>query len=142
MYQNIAFSMKTSSPIAKMWYSTHTSQKRYKSPKVRLEWWLVESWQFLISNAALETIVHINYRIYIDQYVLKVPFSMCHPLISCIIGNKAFSLQTYSFLIIVKPMIPPLDSGCELQIDFRDEQHWAGYKAYQSRENWSFEKKC
>ena len=29
--QNIAFSMKTSSPIAKMWYSTHTSQKGTKS---------------------------------------------------------------------------------------------------------------
>ena len=56
----------------------HKKVQNLLSPEIRLKCWLVESWHF-------SYLMHHQRRFFVicifDQYVLKVPFNMCHPLI-------------------------------------------------------------
>ena len=84
---------------------THHKKVQNQSPRVRLECWQVESWHFSYETQHQRRLFTLSY---IDQYVFKVPFSMCHPLISCITGNKAFSLQNiFSIFVSLLPNLWP-----------------------------------
>ena len=78
--QHIAFSKKTSSPVAKKSDIERTHHKRVQILRMILDICLIA---VLISNVASENNVHIDFVIYllISMSNGHCPCSMCHPLI-------------------------------------------------------------
>ena len=89
--------MKSSSPIAKMWYLyiVHITN-RYKSsqnPMISLEKELVKSWHWQYQAFDIECTQKKICSLFIKLIVrLEIPFSMCHSLKSYITDNKSWNL--------------------------------------------------
>ena len=89
--------MKSSSPIAKMWYLyiVHITN-RYKSsqnPMISLEKELVKSWHWQYQAFDIECTQKKISSLFIKLIVrLEAPFSMCHSLKSYITDNKSWNL--------------------------------------------------
>ena len=89
--------MKSSSPIAKMWYLyiVHITN-RYKSsqnPMISLEKELVKSWHWQCQAFDIECTQKKICSLFIKLIVrLEIPFSMCHSLKSYITDNKSWNL--------------------------------------------------